>query len=169
MATPSPSGDEGGSGPSGAVVSSSPYRLDPAANVTNQVTAPVEANWNNLDSASNTYSFVAVSSPTASMATQDPVWPPAWAAPLHSSPTSSPRRQPMPPRAINMETSPRLGGDPTLSSTPTAGFSSTPAAASTTLDDGTLLRNTAPTMCRRRALRQTKLPRKGCMRSQVRH
>ena len=67
--TPEPSGDEGGSGPAGAA-SSSPYRLDPAANVTNQVTAPSGANLNNLDPATDAYSFVAaVSSPVASMAT----------------------------------------------------------------------------------------------------
>ena len=76
--TPEPSDGEGGSGPAGAQVASSPYRLDPAVNAENQVTAPSEANLNNLDPASSTYSFVAaVSSPAASMATQDPVWPPS--------------------------------------------------------------------------------------------
>ena len=53
--TPEPSGDEGGSGPAGAA-SSSPYRLDPV-NVTNQVTAPAGANLNNLDPATDAYSF----------------------------------------------------------------------------------------------------------------
>ena len=73
-----PSDDEGGSGPAGAQGSSSPFRLDPAENVTNQVTASSEANVNNLDPALGTDSFLAaVSSPTTSMATQDPVWPPA--------------------------------------------------------------------------------------------
>ena len=76
--TPLPSDDEGGSGPAGAQGSSSPFRLDPAENVTNQVTASSEANVNNLDPALGTDSFLAaVSSPTTSMATQDPVWPPA--------------------------------------------------------------------------------------------
>ena len=69
--TPEPSDGEGGSGPAGAQVASSPYRLDPAVNAANQVTASSEAT-------SSTYSFVAaVSSPAASMATQDPVWPPS--------------------------------------------------------------------------------------------
>ena len=106
-ATPSPSGDEGGSGPSGAVASSSPYHLDPAANVTNQVTAPSEANLNNLDPASNTYSFVAA---VASMATQDPLWPPS----------------------LGGVTALDAGG--TISpSAPTAGSTSMPATAPTTL------------------------------------
>ena len=77
-ATPLPSDDEGGSGPARAQGSSSPFRLDPAGNVANQVTASSEANVNNLDPALGTDSFLAaVSSPAASMATQDPVWPPS--------------------------------------------------------------------------------------------
>ena len=80
-ATPSPSEDEGGSGPAGAQGSSSPYRLDPAVNAENQVTASSEANVNNLDPALGESFLAAVSSPTASMATQDPVWPPASGGP----------------------------------------------------------------------------------------
>ena len=38
--TPSPSSDEGGSGLGGASTTSTAFRLDPADNVTNQVTAP---------------------------------------------------------------------------------------------------------------------------------
>ena len=79
--TPEPSDDEGGSGPAGAQASSSPYRLDPAVNAENQVTASWEANVNNLDPALGDSFLAAVSSPTASMATQDPVWPPASGGP----------------------------------------------------------------------------------------
>ena len=74
-ATPSPSQNEGAQG------SSSPYRLDPAVNAENQVTASSEANVNNLDPALGESFLAAVSSPTASMATQDPVWPPASGGP----------------------------------------------------------------------------------------
>ena len=42
--TPEPSDGEGGSGPAGAQVAGSPYRLDPAVNAANQVTASSEAN-----------------------------------------------------------------------------------------------------------------------------
>ena len=119
-ATPLPPGDEGGSGPSGAVVSSSPYRLDPAANVTNQVTAPVEANLNNLDPATEAYSFVAaVSSPVASMATQDPVWPPP---PGDSTALDDYLAE------QSQVTAPTTGGT-TWTSAPTAGFSSSPASS----------------------------------------
>ena len=70
--TPDQSDAEGGSGPSGAQVASDPYRLDPAVNAENQVTAPSGANLNNLDPGNGTYAFLAaVSSPVASMATQD--------------------------------------------------------------------------------------------------
>ena len=89
--TPLASDDEGGNGPGGAT-SSMASRLDPADNVANQVTAPGEANINNLDVSFATDSFLAaVASPTSSQATQDPVWPPAasprW-SPICSPPTS---------------------------------------------------------------------------------
>ena len=75
--TPLPSDDEGGSGPAGASLSSS-FCLDPADNQANQVTAPHGANVNNMDAVSVTDPGVgAMASPTASHATQEPVWPPA--------------------------------------------------------------------------------------------
>ena len=94
--TPEPSDDEGGSGPAGAQDSSSPYRLDPAVNAENQVTASSKANVNNLDPALGDSFLAAVSSPTASMATQDPVWL-LRAVPLRLSPTwaNSPRTPPL--------------------------------------------------------------------------
>ena len=77
-ATPSPSDDEGGSGPAGASNQRRAFRLDPADNVTNQVTAPEGANVNKLDAISVTGSMVgAAGSPTASQGTQEPIWPPA--------------------------------------------------------------------------------------------
>ena len=130
--TPLPSNDEGGSGPAGAQGSSSPFRLDPAENVTNQATASSEANANNLDPALGTDSFLAaVSSPTTSMATQDPVWPPA------SGGLTSLESYLISTEAI--DTAQPLGetaaatSDPTSSSAPTAGFTSTSATAPTTL------------------------------------
>ena len=120
--TPEPSGDEGGSGPAGAV-SSSPYRLDPAVNVTNHVTAPSEANLNNLDPATDAYSFVAAgSSPVASMATQDPLWPPSLGDTTSLDDYLAEQSQ---------STAPTTGGT-MLTSAPTAGLSSPPATAPTT-------------------------------------
>ena len=101
--TPEKSEDEGDIGPGGPG-SSSAHRLDPADNVANQVTASPEANVNNLDSADAF--LAAVSSPAASMATQDPVWPLSLGADA---------------------------GGPFSTSTPTAGFSSLPATAPTTV------------------------------------
>ena len=75
--TPLPSDDEGDSGPAGASLSTA-FRLDPADNQANQMTAPYGANINNLDAVSSTYTFTgATASPTASHATQEPIWPPA--------------------------------------------------------------------------------------------
>ena len=73
--TPLPSDDEGGSGPAKAS-SSHAFRLDPADNEANQVTAPFGANVNNIDTVSLADTFIgAMASPTASHATQEPVWP----------------------------------------------------------------------------------------------
>ena len=70
------SDDEGGSGPSGASNPSSAFRLDPADNESNQVTAPFGANVNNIDTVSLADTFIgAMASPTASHATEEPVWP----------------------------------------------------------------------------------------------
>ena len=116
--TPEPSDDEGGSGPAGAQASSSPYRLDPAVNAENQVTASSEANVNNLDPALGDSFLAAVSSPAASMATQDPVWPPA-----SGGPTSL---------ESYLGEQPEHGGT-ISSSAPTAGPTSMSATAPTTL------------------------------------
>ena len=92
--TPLPSDDEGGSGPAGAQTSGFAYRLDPAENVTNQVTASPEANINNLDPALVADPFLAaVPSPTASMTTQCGRL--HWAAPRPSTTT-----WPTPPRLV---------------------------------------------------------------------
>ena len=73
--TPLPSDDEGGSGPAGASSSIS-FRLDPADNEANQMTAPFGANVNNIDTVSLADASVgAMASPTASHAIQEPVWP----------------------------------------------------------------------------------------------
>ena len=122
-ATPSPSGDEGGSGPSGAQTVSDPYRLDPAVNAENQVTAPSGANLNNLDPATDTYAFLAaVSSPVASMATQDPLWPPSLGETTSLDDYLAEQSQ---------GTAPTTGGT-TSTSAPTAGLSLSPATAPTT-------------------------------------
>ena len=120
--TPEPSDDEGGSGPAGAQASSSPYRLDPAVNAENQVTASSEANVNNLDPALGDSFLAAVSSPTASMATQDPVWPPASGGP--TSLESYLGEQP--------EDTAAAAGGTISSSAPTAGPTSMSATAPTT-------------------------------------
>ena len=131
--TPLPSDDEGGSGPAGAQGSSSPFRLDPAENVTNQVTASSEANVNNLDPALGTDSLAAVSSPTTSMATQDPVWPPASGglASLESYLISTEAIDTAQPLGEPLGDTAAVAGDPTSSSAPTAGFTSTSATAPT--------------------------------------
>ena len=123
--TPDQSDAEGGSGPSGAQVASDPYRLDPAVNAENQVTAPSGANLNNLDPANDTYAFLAaVSSPVASMATQDPLWPPSLG---DTTALDDYLAEPV--------TAPAAGGTMWTSapSAPTAGSSSSPAAAPTTM------------------------------------
>ena len=123
-ATPLPSGDEGGSGPSGAQTVSDPYRLDPAVNAENQVTAPSGANLNNLDPTTDTYAFLAaVSSPVASMPTQDPLWPPSLGDTTSLDDYLAEQSQGTAPTA----------GDTISTSAPTAGFSSSPATAPTTL------------------------------------
>ena len=122
--TPDPSDGEGGSGPSAPQVASDPYRLDPAVNAENQVTAPSGANLNNLDPATDAYSFVAaVSSPVASMATQEPLWPPSLGGTTALDDYLAEQSQGAAPAA----------GDTTSTSAPTAGFSSLPATAPTTL------------------------------------
>ena len=123
-ATPDASDGEGGSGPSGAQVASDPYRLDPAVNAENQVTAPSGANLNNLDPATDAYSFMAaVSSPVASMATQEPLWPPSLGGTTALDDYLAEQSQGTAPAA----------GDTISTSAPTAGFSSLPATAPTTL------------------------------------
>ena len=122
--------DEGGSGPAGAS-SSTAFRLDPADNEANQMTAPFGANINNLDAVSLAdTSMGAMASPTASYATQEPVWPPAaggmtsldaYLAATHLVNT-----------AQVMGDSAAGAGGTTSSSPPTAGPPTSFAAASTT-------------------------------------
>ena len=126
--TPPASGHEGGSGLAGASTTSTSFRLDPADNSTNQVTASDGANINNLDVVSVTNPLIwTAASPTASLGTQDPIWRPSTGG-LTSLDAYL--------MSTNLVTPPRLwatteGAGGTMSSTPpTARPGSTPTAAS---------------------------------------